>query len=108
LKAAEPFINGLNDRSRMSWEVHARFSEGPRVKFPRPTQPWKSGCFSAPEWGDSSKNSGILQLVGRVTWGINRVRFVQFLKSKHAIVTLVPHECPQLKQAWLMLIVKEW
>ena len=36
---------GLNDRSRMSREVHVRFSEGPRVKFPRPTQPWKLWCF---------------------------------------------------------------
>ena len=30
---------GLNDGSRMSREAHVRFSEGPRVKFPRPTQP---------------------------------------------------------------------
>jgi len=53
---------GLNDRSRMSWEVHVRFSEGPRVKFPRSTHPWKSGCIPAPERGGISKNFDILPL----------------------------------------------
>jgi len=38
------------------------------VKFPRSTCPWKSGCFPAPERGDFSKNSDVLQLVGRVTF----------------------------------------
>jgi hypothetical protein len=38
---------GLNDRSRMNREVHVRFSEGPRVKFPRSTHPKKLWCFSA-------------------------------------------------------------
>jgi len=45
----------------MSREVHVRFSEGPRVKFPRPTHPWKSGCFSASERGDFFKNSDVLK-----------------------------------------------
>ncbi len=43
---------GLNDRSRMSREVHVRFSEGPRVKFPRSAHPRKSGCFSALRRGE--------------------------------------------------------
>jgi hypothetical protein len=29
----------------MNREVHVRFSEGPRVKFPRSTQPWKNGAI---------------------------------------------------------------
>ena len=33
------------------------------MKFPRPTHPWKTECFPAPERGEFSKNSGILQLV---------------------------------------------
>ena len=40
---------GLNDTSRMSREVHVRFSEGLRVKFPRPTQPLCWRCFPASE-----------------------------------------------------------
>ena len=32
------------------------------MKFPRPTQPWKSGRFPVSGRGDFSKNSGILQL----------------------------------------------
>ena len=32
------------------------------MKFPRPTQTWKSACFLASQRGDFLKNSGILQL----------------------------------------------
>jgi hypothetical protein len=54
LNIAKSFDYGLNDRSRMSCEVHVRFSEGPRVKFPRPTQPRKLWCFP------DRKNDGVL------------------------------------------------
>ena len=34
----------------MSCEVHVRFSEGPRVKFPRPTQPKNPDVLQLAKW----------------------------------------------------------
>ncbi len=45
----------------MSREAHVRFSEGPRVKFPRPTQPWKSGSVPALERDVLWEDSDVLQ-----------------------------------------------
>jgi hypothetical protein len=47
---------------------HVQFSEGPGVKFPRSTQPMSLYRFSAPERRDFLKNSGILQLMGKVSF----------------------------------------
>jgi hypothetical protein len=48
-----------------------------------------------------SKNSGVLQLVGRVACGINRVRFWSSFFEEQACIffTGILYECLQLKQA---------
>jgi hypothetical protein len=52
------------------------------VKFPRPTQPWKSECFPAPERGGFGYSSRFETVVVSFT---KAVQFMNFPKSLPAI-----------------------
>jgi hypothetical protein len=51
------YVLRLDDGSRMSWEVHVRFYEGPKVKLLRPTHPYAR-----------SEASGVIYTVPSIGW----------------------------------------